>query len=65
MRAEPGLNAYRRKGYISSEDESDDVSKTLEYAYNDACIFGMIAARTDRDLKETCLLYTSALAHCC
>jgi len=38
MRDEPGLNAYRRKGYISSEDQSESVSRTLEYAYDDACI---------------------------
>ncbi|MEZ4740152.1 MAG: GH92 family glycosyl hydrolase [Flavobacteriales bacterium] len=37
-RDEPGLNAYRTKGYISSEDQSESVSKTLEYAYNDGNI---------------------------
>jgi hypothetical protein len=39
---DPGLNAYRSKGYISSEDQSDDVSKTLEYAYDDGCIARML-----------------------
>ena len=38
MRDEPGLNAYRTKGYISSEDSPESVSKTLEYAYDDWCI---------------------------
>ncbi|HRH69606.1 MAG TPA: GH92 family glycosyl hydrolase [Flavobacteriales bacterium] len=38
MRDEPGLNAYRDRGYISSEDQSESVSKTLEYAYDDWCI---------------------------
>ncbi|MCW5898203.1 MAG: GH92 family glycosyl hydrolase [Flavobacteriales bacterium] len=33
-----GLKHYRERGYISSEDEPESVSKTLEYAYNDACI---------------------------
>ncbi len=33
-----GLEAYKRSGYISSEDESESVSKTLEYAYDDWCI---------------------------
>lgn len=33
-----GLNSYRRYGYIPSEDASDSVSKTLEYAYDDWCI---------------------------
>lgn len=33
-----GLNAYREQGYISMEDESESVSKTLEYSYDDWCI---------------------------
>ncbi len=33
-----GLKAYRERGYISSEDEPESVSKTLEYAYNDGRI---------------------------
>jgi predicted alpha-1,2-mannosidase len=33
-----GLAAYKKQGYISSEDESESVSKTLEYAYDDWCI---------------------------
>ena len=33
-----GLAAYKKRGYISSEDENESVSKTLEYAYNDYCI---------------------------
>ncbi|MFZ1688039.1 MAG: GH92 family glycosyl hydrolase [Flavobacteriales bacterium] len=43
MRDEPGLNAYRAKGYISSENQSESVSRTLEYAYDDACIGNMAA----------------------
>lgn len=34
-----GLDAYRKKGFLSVEDEPESVSKTLEYAYDDACIF--------------------------
>ena len=33
-----GLAAYKKRGYISMEDENESVSKTLEYAYNDYCI---------------------------
>jgi putative alpha-1,2-mannosidase len=33
-----GLEAYKKRGYISMEDENESVSKTLEYAYNDYCI---------------------------
>lgn len=33
-----GLAAYRRHGYIPAEEEGEGVSKTLEYAFDDACI---------------------------
>jgi predicted alpha-1,2-mannosidase len=33
-----GLNALKKNGFISTEDESESVSKTLEYAYDDWCI---------------------------
>ena len=33
-----GLDAYKEYGFLSIEDESESVSKTLEYAYDDACI---------------------------
>lgn len=36
-----GLAAYKRRGYISMEDEQESVSKTLEYAYDDYCIAQM------------------------
>ncbi len=36
-----GLAAYKKRGYISSEDENESVSKTLEYAYNDWCLMSM------------------------
>jgi len=36
-----GLEAYKKRGYISMEDENEGVSKTLEYAYNDFCIAEM------------------------
>jgi predicted alpha-1,2-mannosidase len=36
-----GLAAYKRRGYISSEDDQESVSKTLEYAYDDWCIAQM------------------------
>ena len=36
-----GLAAYKKRGYISMEDENESVSKTLEYAYNDWCIMSM------------------------
>ena len=33
-----GLKNYKKNGYISSSDEAESVSKTLEYAYDDWCI---------------------------
>jgi putative alpha-1,2-mannosidase len=36
-----GLAAYKKRGYISMEDENESVSKTLEYAYDDWCISEM------------------------
>jgi predicted alpha-1,2-mannosidase len=36
-----GLEAYRKRGYISAEDDNESVSKTLEYAYDDQCIATM------------------------
>lgn len=39
-----GLDAYRRDGFIGTDEEGESVSKTLEYAYDDACIARMAAA---------------------
>ncbi|MFM2224386.1 MAG: hypothetical protein RJA07_588 [Bacteroidota bacterium] len=39
-----GLKFYKEKGYISSEDDNESVSKTLEYAYDDWCIAQMAKA---------------------
>jgi predicted alpha-1,2-mannosidase len=33
-----GLEAYKKNGFISLDDEHESVSKTLEYAYDDWCI---------------------------
>ena len=43
-----GLEAYKMQGFISSEDESESVSKTLEYAYDDWCI-GVFAEAIGED----------------
>ncbi len=36
-----GLAAYKKYGYIPADKESESVSKTLEYAYDDWCIAQM------------------------
>ena len=46
-RSKLGIPAYKRFGYIPSHSESESVSKTLEYAYNDWCISKMALALRD------------------
>jgi predicted alpha-1,2-mannosidase len=41
MRDVLGLEAYKKNGFISMNDEHESVSKTLEYAYDDWCIAQM------------------------
>lgn len=50
-----GLAAYKKRGYISMEDENESVSRTLEYAYNDWCIAEMarIMARQYEEYLRT------------
>ncbi|MCK5820354.1 MAG: GH92 family glycosyl hydrolase, partial [Bacteroidales bacterium] len=43
-----GLRSYKSLGYVSSSEESESVSKTLEYAYDDWCI-----AQMARELGRT------------
>ncbi|MFN2423148.1 MAG: GH92 family glycosyl hydrolase [Cryomorphaceae bacterium] len=38
-----GLAAYRKYGFIPASEEPESVSKTLEYAYDDACIAAFAA----------------------
>ncbi|MCD9187075.1 MAG: GH92 family glycosyl hydrolase [Pyrinomonadaceae bacterium] len=47
-----GLSAYKKRGYISMEDENEGVSKTLEYAYNDFCIAQMAQILTNKEINE-------------
>ena len=54
------LAAYKKRGYISMEDENESVSKTLEYAYDDWCIAQMakmIAARYEKFLTTVNKVY--------
>ncbi len=44
-----GLASYKSKGYIPAGDESESVSKTLEYAYDDWCIAEMSKAMNLED----------------
>ena len=47
-----GLESYQKFGFIPVEEESESVSKTLEYAYDDWCIAQMAKAlEKDNDYK--------------
>ena len=52
-----GLAGYKKRGYISMEDENESVSHTLEYAYDDWCIAQM--ARIMGQRYEAWLLTTN------
>jgi predicted alpha-1,2-mannosidase len=43
-----GLAAYKKRGYISMEDENESVSRTLEYAYNDWCLMQIASGLFNR-----------------
>ena len=47
-----GLPAYITRGYIPSDVEPESVSKTLEYAFDDACIATFAAALSRNDVSE-------------
>jgi len=46
----PDLAAYRRYGFIPADAASESVSKTLEYAFDDACIARFAEALGRKDL---------------
>lgn len=50
---ELGKQTYARNGYLSSSDEPESVSKTLEYAYDDFCIAEMAAEMGNEELAKT------------
>jgi len=47
-----GLKAYRERGYISSEDEPESVSRTLEYSYDDWCIARFAEMIGDQEVAQ-------------
>ncbi|HOI32481.1 MAG TPA: GH92 family glycosyl hydrolase, partial [Bacteroidales bacterium] len=48
-----GLDAYQHLGFIPADHESESVSKTLEYAYDDWCIAELARALGYNDLADT------------
>lgn len=53
MQDQFGLKWYKELGYIPSDKESESVSKTLEYAYDDWCIAQMAKDLGKQDVYET------------
>ncbi len=49
LRDNLGLDAYKKNGFISMDDDSESVSKTLEYAYDDWCIAQMAQILNKKD----------------
>ncbi len=47
-----GLDAYKKQGFISIDDEHESVSKTLEYAYDDWCIAQMASILNKKEDYE-------------
>jgi predicted alpha-1,2-mannosidase len=47
-----GKELYRKNGFLSSGDEPESVSKTLEYAYDDFCIAQMAEALGEKSIQQ-------------
>jgi predicted alpha-1,2-mannosidase len=58
-----GLRAFRRFGFIPSDQEPESVSKTLEYAYDDWCIARMAQSLGHEKEAETWLGSSLAYRH--
>ena len=48
-----GLPSYNKNGYIEAGDESESVSKTLEYAYDDWCISQFAKDLNQKTISKT------------
>ena len=58
-----GLAAYKRQRFLDGQDEAESVSKTLEYAYDDACIAGMAADLGRKELAQEFFRRSQAWRH--
>jgi predicted alpha-1,2-mannosidase len=47
-----GKQVYAKNGYLSSSDEPESVSKTLEYSYDDFCIAEMAQAMGNTEMEK-------------
>lgn len=58
-----GLKAYRTQGFIPGDAASESVSRTLEYAYDDACIARFAEALGERDIAARFAARAQAWRH--
>ena len=58
-----GLPAYQKQGYLTIQNASESVSKTLEYAYDDWCIAQLALAAGDPFTAHRYLLRSTAYRH--
>ena len=47
-----GRAAYRKHGFIPADEEAESVSRTLEYAFDDACIAWMAEALGETEIQR-------------
>ena len=47
-----GLKSYKAKTYVTVEEESESLSKTLEYAYDDWCIAQMALSLKEQNIHD-------------
>jgi predicted alpha-1,2-mannosidase len=55
-----GIDDYIKFGFLSIENESESVSKTLEYAYDDWCVAQIAAMQKDRTAYDRFLARSQA-----
>ncbi len=60
---ETDLLSYTRDGFLAADQESESVSKTLEYAYDDDCIAKMAAAMGRDDVAREFLVRSQGWRH--
>ena len=58
-----GLDAYVRDGFVGADEHGESVSRTLEYAYDDACIARMAAAMGRDDVASRFAVRAQAWRH--
>ncbi|MBC7383858.1 MAG: glycoside hydrolase family 92 protein [Bacteroidia bacterium] len=58
-----GIPAFHSKGFLEVEDESESVSKTLEYAYDDWCVEKFVVKETVEQALKTQTFLKEAITY--